>query len=100
MFRRVMDYDSLSMTKLGTASTRNSWLWIVAIWSAIGLFDAIQTVVVMRSEGMHHAWFLLFWTSLLTWLPWILATPFILDLGRRYPAVSYTHLTLPTSDLV
>jgi len=85
MFRRVMDYDSLSMTKLGTASTRNSWLWIVAIWSAIGLFDAIQTVVVMRSEGMHHAWFLLFWTSLLTWLPWILATPFILDLGRRYP---------------
>ncbi len=46
------------MKTLGTGATRSSWLWIAAIWSGIGLFDAIQTVVVMRSEGMHHAWFL------------------------------------------
>ncbi len=41
----------------------------------------------MRSEGMHHAWGRLFFTSLVEWLPWALATPFVLELGRRYPPV-------------
>src|SRR6202162_3051104 len=60
------------------------WLWIAAIWSGVGLFDATQTVLVMRSEGMHHAWARLFVTQLLVWLPWALATPLVLGLGRRY----------------
>jgi two-component system, LytTR family, sensor kinase len=60
------------------------WRWVVAIWTMIALFDAIQTVLVMRAEGMHHDWPLLFFVTLLQWLPWAAATPFIVRLGRRY----------------
>jgi two-component system, LytTR family, sensor kinase len=65
------------------------WVWIAAIWSCVGLFDATQTVFVMRSEGMHHAWVRLFVTLLLWWLPWALATPLALRMGRRYPAAKW-----------
>jgi signal transduction histidine kinase len=60
------------------------WFWIAAIWCGVGLFDATQTVLVMRSEGMHHDWARLFVTQLLVWLPWALVTPLVLNLGRRY----------------
>jgi two-component system LytT family sensor kinase len=73
------------MKTLRTSTESFQWLWSAAIWSAVGLFDATQTVFVMRSEGMHHAWGRLFVTSLIEWLPWALATPLVLDLGRRYP---------------
>ncbi|HZR57920.1 MAG TPA: histidine kinase [Terriglobales bacterium] len=59
------------------------WFWVALIWSTIGLFDATQTVFGMRAEGMHHAWVRLFITLLLSWLPWALATPLVLRLGRR-----------------
>jgi len=62
-------------------------LWIAVIWSGVGLFEATQTVFVMHAEGMHHAWAYLFATLLLSWLPWALATPLVLRLGRRYPPV-------------
>ncbi len=63
------------------------WLWIVAIWSVLGLFDATQTVFSMRAAGMQHHWVSLFVTLLLSWVPWALATPLVLHLGRRYPPV-------------
>ena len=69
----------------GDRTQISGWWWIVAIWTGIGLFDGTQTVIVMRAEGMHHAWFRLFWFSLLTWVPWMLATPFILRMGKNYP---------------
>lgn len=62
-----------------------SWRWIAAIWSAVGLFDATQNVFVMRAEGMHHNWGRLFFCLFVAWLPWCLATPLVLRLGRRYP---------------
>jgi two-component system LytT family sensor kinase len=58
------------------------WLWNASVWLGIGLFDATQNVFVMRSEGMHHAWTPLFVTLLISWLPWALATPVVLRLGR------------------
>jgi hypothetical protein len=61
------------------------WLWIALVWLSIGMFDASDTVFSMRAEGHHHAWMSLFLTLLLSWVPWALATPLILDLGRRYP---------------
>lgn len=61
------------------------WLWIALIWLSIGMFDASDTVFSMRAQGHHHAWFSLFVTLLLSWLPWTLATPLILDLARRHP---------------
>jgi hypothetical protein len=61
------------------------WLWIAAIWCAGALFDASQTILIMHAEGRHHAWLPLFATELVSWLPWALATPFIVALARRYP---------------
>lgn len=60
---------------------------IAVVWLAIALFDATQTVVVMRSEGMHHDWVKLFGVEVVAWLPWALATPAVVRLGRRYPLV-------------
>jgi two-component sensor histidine kinase len=62
-----------------------AWLWIALIWSGLGLFDATQTVLVMRSEGMHHAWLLLFVTLFVSWLPWAAATPLVMRLLVRFP---------------
>jgi two-component system LytT family sensor kinase len=69
------------------------WPWIAAIWFAMGLFDATQNVVAMRAQGMHHAWTQLFVTLLLSWLPWALATPLILRLGKRYPPLQLSSFT-------
>src|ERR1022692_4026383 len=69
------------------------WFWIAAIWSGIGLFDATQNVFVMRAEGMHHLWVQLFVTLLLAWLPWALATPLVMRLGRRYPPTQWRRLS-------
>ena len=63
----------------------SKWVWIVLIWLSIGMFDASDTVFSMRAEGHHHAWLSLFVTLVLSWLPWALASPFILELARRYP---------------
>jgi two-component sensor histidine kinase len=68
---------------------RSEWPWIISIWAGFSLFDATQTVFVMRSQGMHHAWVYLFFTILLSWLPWALATPLVMDLGRRYPPAEW-----------
>jgi two-component system LytT family sensor kinase len=70
------------------------WFWIALIWSGVGLFDASQNVFVMRAEGMHHAWVYLFVTLLLSWLPWALATPLVLRLGRRYPLSQWRRLSV------
>jgi sensor histidine kinase YesM len=47
----------------------------------------------MRSEGMHHAWFRLFFVLLLAWLPWALATPVVLHLGRKYPLARWRRVS-------
>jgi hypothetical protein len=62
------------------------WFWIAAIWTGVALFSATQNVLVMRAEGMHHAWTHLFIYLLFSWLPSALATPIVLFLGRRYPS--------------
>jgi two-component system LytT family sensor kinase len=69
------------------------WFWIAALWSGIGLFDATQTIFVMRAEGMHHFWLRLFFTLLFSWLPWALATPLVLRLVRKYPAAQWRRLS-------
>jgi two-component system, LytTR family, sensor kinase len=69
-------------TRPGVRST--PWLWIAAIWSAGALCDASQTVLAMHSEGKHHSWFPIFGTELASWLPWVLATPLVVGLARRY----------------
>jgi hypothetical protein len=65
------------------------WLWIAAIWFAVGLFEATQTVFTMRAAGMHHAWTRLFFMLLLGWLPLMLFTPNVLRLGRGHPPAQW-----------
>jgi len=80
---------------MATTSTRaqtHRWLWIASIWFGFGLVDAMQTVLVMRGEGMHHAWTKLFVTTMLSWLPWALSTPLVLHLGRQFPPVGLRPL--------
>jgi signal transduction histidine kinase len=61
------------------------WLWIATAWFAFALFDATKTVGVMRAEGMHHNWPVLFVLEMLSWLPWATATAVIFWLGQRPP---------------
>ena len=70
------------------------WWRMASIWLGVGLFDATQTVFAMRAEGMHHNWAQLFVTLLLCWLPWALATPLVLRLGRQYPPVQFRPLSI------
>src|SRR5882724_3395015 len=58
------------------------WIWTASIWFVFGL----------RGEGMHHAWGRLFWTCVVSWIPWALATPLVLRLGRRFPPVKLRPL--------
>jgi signal transduction histidine kinase len=76
------------------------WYWVVALWLGFGLFDATQTVFVMRSEGMHHYWWRLFFTDVLAWLPWMLVTPIAFRLDYKFPTLHwkrsefwFSHLT-------
>jgi two-component system, LytTR family, sensor kinase len=62
-----------------------SWPWIGAIWLAGALIDASQTILIMHAEGKHHFWLPLFVIEFVSWLPWGLSTPFIVNLARRYP---------------
>jgi two-component system LytT family sensor kinase len=70
-----------------TVGRRVRWQWILAIWLAGALFDASQNVFIMHAEGRHHSWLPLFGTELISWLPWVLATPLLIRLARRYPLV-------------
>jgi glucose-6-phosphate-specific signal transduction histidine kinase len=86
LFASAVRYD-LDMDAVALRSQPHRWIWIAPVWFGFGLVDAMQTVLVMRAEGMHHAWTKLFVTTVVSWLPWALATGFIMRLGRRFPPV-------------
>ena len=67
-------------------------LWIALFWLGLGVFDAMQTVLVMHSEGMHHVWLKLFLVTVATWLPWALATPGVLLARPKIPAARPARL--------
>jgi two-component system LytT family sensor kinase len=74
------------MTGNQNSARTNPWFWIAAMWCVGALFEASQSVLIMRfAENKQHAWLPLFGTELATWLPWALATPFIIHLARQYP---------------
>jgi two-component sensor histidine kinase len=69
---------------LNKASSYNR-LWIASLWAGLAILDATQSVFAMRHADMHHAWLKLFIFLTIAWLPWALATPLIIYLGRRFP---------------
>lgn len=75
------------MTDAHADARLTGWIWIAAIWCAGALFDASQTLLTMHAMGAGKPWlrpFLIVWVS---WLPWALATPFVIKLARRSPIV-------------
>jgi signal transduction histidine kinase len=72
--------------------SHSQWIWTTSIWGAFGLVDGMQTVLMMRGEGMHHAWVRLFVITVISWLPWAIATPLVMRLGRRFPPTSFRPL--------
>lgn len=59
------------------------WLWSAAIWYGFGVIDAVQSMVSMHAEGMHHPWLRLFWVTVVNWTPWLVATPLVMALESR-----------------
>jgi two-component system LytT family sensor kinase len=81
-----VELPAMAGTPTGVRSIR--WHWIAAMWCAGGLFDAIQAVLVLRFEnGSQQPWLPVFATEMATWLPWVLATPWIVGLARRHTFV-------------
>jgi two-component system, LytTR family, sensor kinase len=64
-----------------------SWIWIAAVWCASALLNASQTLLTMHAVGLGRAWVRPFLIVFVSWLPWALATPFVIWLARRWPIV-------------
>jgi len=75
----------MNAVRINRPSSR--WFWIVSIWFGVGLFNAIQNVAVVRAQGVHISWMRAAMSLLFAWVPWALATPLVLHLGRQYPLV-------------
>jgi hypothetical protein len=58
------------------------WAWIAAIWFAGALLDASQSVFQLHAETKQTHWLPVFAVELAGWLPWALATPFVVGLAR------------------
>lgn len=63
------------------------WRWIAVFWTAAAAFEASQSVLIQHALGKQGKELLLFATEMAGWLPWMLATPFIIGLARRHPII-------------
>src|SRR3984957_10574265 len=75
------------MTDARADARLTGWIWIAAIWCAAALFDASQTLLTMHLVAVGKAWLRPFLIVFISWLPWALATPFVIRLARRWPIV-------------
>ena len=77
--------STMTDARADARSTRLTW--IAAIWCAGALCDASQTILIMHAEGGGRPWFPPFVIEFVSWLPWALATPFVIGLAQRQPIV-------------
>lgn len=76
------------MTQAAAPSTPMiSWRWIAIFWSIAAMFEATQSIFIQHAIGRRGGEVLLFMTELAGWLPWALATPFVIELARRHPVI-------------
>ncbi|MEZ5920065.1 MAG: histidine kinase [Parvularculaceae bacterium] len=75
------------MSSLPVNSPKIRWQWIAVFWFAGAAFEATQSVFIFHAQGKHGGELLLFLTEMAAWLPWALATPFIIVLARRRPII-------------
>lgn len=66
-------------------SSANEWKWSSIIWFVFGVLDTLGTFLEMRAESMHHPLVRVFAVGITYWIPWAIATPFILRVGQRFP---------------
>lgn len=81
------------MTDARAAARPPRWTWIAAFWCAGALADASQTMLVMHAEGGGGPSLPPFLVAFVSWLPWALATPFVIALARRRPIVRGAVMT-------
>jgi two-component system LytT family sensor kinase len=84
--RQIFPYHA-GMTATAYDMTKG-WRYVSGAWLALALFDATQTVVSMHAMGMHHAWLMLFFVTMLSWAVWPVCTPAVLALLLRFPLPS------------
>lgn len=75
------------MTDTGGNGRSTGWIWIAALWCAAALFNASQTLLTMHAVGAGKAWLRPFLVVFASWLPWAIATPFVIALARRWPII-------------
>lgn len=76
------------MTSAATSSAPMiRWRWIAVFWFAAALFEATQSIFIQHAIGRRGGEVLLFVIELAGWLPWALATPFVINLARRHPVI-------------
>ncbi len=75
------------MARSAASAQTVRWRWIVVFWFAGAMFEATQSVFILHALGKRGGEWLLFATELAAWLPWALATPFVIDLARRHPVI-------------
>jgi len=75
------------MTEVRADARSTGWAWIAVIWCAGALFNASQSLLTMHAVGVGKAWLSPFLVLFVSWLPWALATPFVIELARRWPIV-------------
>src|SRR5580700_1072123 len=90
------DARSTSDRAASEGTPRGGWTWIAAIWCAAALFDASQTLLTMHAVGVGKAWLRPFLIVFVSWLPWALATPFVIELARRWPPLGVSPLGIPS----
>lgn len=69
----------------GKSRSRLKWGIIVGFWTFFGLLNASQLYFGVRMEGIHLPFWRVIGVNLLGWWPWILFTPIVLSLARRFP---------------
>ena len=62
---------------------------IVLAWLTFALVSATQSVLEMLADGMHHSWARLFLMVMLSWIPWLFGSPWVIWLSRQYPPTEW-----------
>lgn len=73
------------MTATDSRAPAIRWRWITAFWCAGAMFEAGQSIFMLHAEGRQGGELRLFATEMASWLPWMLATPVVIALARRFP---------------
>jgi two-component system LytT family sensor kinase len=72
-------------SRAAASGRRLRWLFIIGFWTFFGALNGSQMYLGVRSEGMDISLSRVFAWQMLGWIPWVLLTPAVLWLGRRFP---------------